>query len=246
MKLNWLPSVLIIMAPYVSNAQENDTKLFSYDYVELAYVHNNFNSDDVTLSNESLNATIGESTGNGGSVKASYQIVDIEKVGIYVTGEYYQTTHQSGIAFTGNSIANGTISVLQQEYRVGVGSFINIHKNIDIFGEVAYLDQENTLKDFALNTGQQGDLRSVSFSGKGVDVRLGFRAKITESFEVNGYVRRHPFGRIDRTSVDVLNFENQFKGNLGVRWYAMNNISIGADYEFGKPGHLRLGARLEF
>lgn len=234
------------MIPYVSNSQEKDTKLFSYNYVELTYVHNNFNSDDVTLTNENLNATIGESTGNGGSFKASYQIVNIEKAGIYLTGEYYQTSHRSGIGFTGETIANGTISVSQQEYRVGVGSFLNIHKNIDIFGEIAYLNQKNTLNDFELNTGQQGDLRPVSFSGKNVDMRLGFRAKITERFELNGYVRRHPFGRIDRTSVDVLNFDNQFKGNLGVRWYAMQNISIGADYEFGKPGHLRLGARLEF
>lgn len=245
MKLRVLLAATAVMIPSTLYAQQNDDG-FSYTYVDLAFIHNNFNSDDVTLSNDNLNATIGESTGNGGSLKVSFELLNKEKIGLYVAGEYYQTSHKSGIGFTGSTIANGTISVRQKEFRLGAGTFFHLHEKIDIYGEISYLKQKNTLNDFVVDTGQQGDLTSVSFSGSNIDLRLGFRAKLTDSFEVNGYVRRHPFGKVDQTSTAILNFKNQYKANFGVRWYALKNVSIGADYEFGKPGHLRLGARIEF
>jgi len=93
-----------------------------------------------------------------------------------------------------------------------------------------------------------GDLNASSFSGTGIDIRVGFRALVTKRLEIEGFIRRHPFDDVDTTITSTYVLKSQIKASLGVAYHVTKHIRLGASYQFANknPGLLNIGVRYSF
>ena len=111
MKINTslgFPALEVATSGTISNPSiASDTKPLSYSYIEGAFVHDNFNSNGVVITDRAgMGNTaddnfgqLGESTGNGGAARLSFALpFGGDSLGFHVVTDYFRTRHTSVIA----------------------------------------------------------------------------------------------------------------------------------------------------
>ena len=123
-------------------------------------------------------------------------------------------------------------------------------KNFSLFAELGIVNSKVSFSDAQLILGTGGtataDISSASGSRSAVDAKIGFRAMVTDHFELTGYGRYNGNGKLISDGDGGVGFSGKVEVGAGGFYHFNKNIALGGDYEFGKPGRFRLVARVSF
>lgn len=237
---------------------ENSKNVLSYSYIEGAYLHDNFNANGVVVrDNTALDLNVGtifDHAGGGGAARVSFTLPFKSKtVGFHIVSDYHQSSHSPLINITGaggGAVAVGIVDTKQKELRLAIGLHTRFSERVSWFAE-AGLVRNNTDLAEATGTFTGGapvttDLSFFSGSKTSFDAKVGLRAMATKHVELTGYGRFHGNGKIVSGDDGSIDFSGEVKAGTGVYYHFSNSFQLGGDYEFGRPGRLRLVARLSF
>lgn len=248
------------MIGFGSVAADDDNKKgpLSYSYIEGAYLHDNFNANGVVVRDDRLAeinlGTISDHSGGGGAVRVSFALPSKSKtIGFHIVSDYHQSSHSPLISITdggGGPIAVGVVDTRQKELRLAVGMHTRSSDSVSWFAEVGLVRNKANLAE-ATGTFVGGgpvttDLSFFSGSKTALDVKAGVRAMATKRLEMIGYGRWHGNGKVVSGDDGSLDFSGKFKAGTGAYYHFNDSFQLGGDYEFGRPGRLRLVARLSF
>jgi len=241
----------------VAAAEENN-KPFSYSFVEGAYLHDNFNANGVVVRDGRVTdinlGTISDHAGGGGAARASFAFPSTSKtIGFHIVSDYHQSSHSPLINITdigGGPIAVGIVDTKQKELRLAIGLHTRSSARVSWFAEAGLVRSNANLAE-ATGTFADGgpvttDLSFFSGSKTALDVKAGVRAMATKRLEMIGYGRWHGNGKIVSGDDGSIDFSGKFKAGTGAYYHFSDSFQLGGDYEFGRPGRLRLVARLSF
>ncbi len=249
----------VISGPTLATDEE---KTFNYSYIEGAFVHDNFNANGLRLTDrdgvgdtsDDNFGTFYDATGNGGAARVSLTLpFAIGNAGFHIVSDYLQTSHNVAVDVTsvGGLTAAGIVATKQKEWRVAFGIHADIGKNVGLFAELGLVNNKVDFSVATLDLGGGGTaeaaLGAASGSNTALDGKLGLRAMVTEHLELTGFARYHGNGGLT-SSADGLNvaFTAKVRAGAGAYYHFSKRLSLGLDYEFGKPGRARLAARLSF
>lgn len=232
----------------------------SYSFIEGAYVHDNFNTNDVIISDrdgvgdttDDNFGTLLDATGNGGAGRFSVALFSNDSIGIHVVGDYVKTSHDVGINIAGlnGPLASGTLATNQEELRYALGFHTRHTKDFSFFAELGVVNSKASFANADLTLGGgasvTANLSSASGSRNALDARVGVRKMVSEHFELTGYARLNGNGKIVSDDAGGVSFKSKIQGGAGGFYHFSKSIAAGADYEFGRPGRLRILARLSF
>jgi len=243
--------VLALLAPVTfadaASADENETALaFDYSYVEIQFLHTNFNTDEFTLEAAGTTGTFTDATSNGFGIAGAYgQALGASDLVGYVAGDFMSYDAELGVALQGGINGNGIAPVQFREWRIAAGIAFEATDWLALNAEAGYLNTDVTFEGIN-GLGAQIGLNTLNLEGQGLDLRTGFRAKTSARTEVFGFVRYNPNGKIENTGLDEIGFTDEIRFTAGARYRITENVSFGASYEFGEPGTVRLSARFSF
>ncbi|WP_262693599.1 hypothetical protein [Kordiimonas aquimaris] len=252
-------SALSVAAPVTADEEKRDS-FISYSFIEGAYVHNDFSPNGLVISDsdgvgdttdDNLGTLFG-ATGKGGAGRFSVELYNGDSVGLHFVGDYLQTNHdlRIDVVSLAGATASGILATKQEELRFALGLNTMVSDSISVFAELGFVNTKTAFAEADLVLGTGGtvvaDVSSASGSRKALDGRVGFRAMVTDHFEFTGYARYNGNGKIVSDGAGGADFSHKIQAGAGGFYHFNNSISLGADYEFAKPGRLRLVARLSF
>lgn len=240
----------------------DEDKTFSYSYIEGAFVHDNFTSDGLQLTDrdgvgntaDDNFGTFESATGNGGAGRLSLELpFGSEKFGFHIVTDYIQTSHNVAVSIVNVAgfTAGGVVGTDQKEWRAAFGFHTNIGKRASLFAELGMVQNTVNFSSATLTLSSGGsataDLGPQSGKRTALDGKMGIRAMVTDRLELTGYARYHGNGDIvadaDGHAVD---FGGKVKAGAGAFYHFGKRFAVGLDYEFGKPGRARAAVRLSF
>lgn len=250
-----LPALMVATALYSQAAAAKDESPFSYTFFEGAYVHDNFDAAGARISDGTSEENVGTLFGHagyGGAARLSVKIVGNEKWGFHVVSDYLSTDHKPAITIVNNTglSASGIVDARHSEFRVAGGVHFSLAEKVSLYAELGYVNNEAKL-DQATVTLEDGEVTNADispFSGSrgAFDGKLGLRALVGEKVELTGFVRYHGNGDILSGADGHVSFSSKVKGGLGAFYRFNKTFALGADYEIGKPGRLRMAVRVSF
>lgn len=243
-------------------ADENPHKKeVSYSYIEGAWSHDNFNANGVGINDrdgigntaDDNFGTLSDTTGKGGGGRVSFALPwGSSNVGLHLIADYLQTGHTAGISITdefGAAAAAGSIDLDQKEFRAAFGVHSKASKYFSVFAELGFTNNKINFGDARLQT--TGGPITASFAGASgkrtaFDGRIGARAIVFDRTELLGYVRYHGNGKLVTADDGTIGFDSKILAGTGAYYHISDQFQIGGDYEFGRPGRLRLAVRFTF
>lgn len=238
-----------------------DKAPLSYSYIEGAFAHDNFNANGVGINDrdgvgntaDDNFGTLSDATGNGAGGRISLALpFGGNKIGFHAVADFLQTSHDAGLLIrdeNGSSAASGVVGLDQPEFRVALGLHTKASDRFSVFAELGITNNKVSFGNANLATpggAITADLSPASGSKGALDARLGLRGLVTTSLELTGYARYHGNGDLRTASDGTIGFEGKVIAGAGAFYHFGSRFTLGADYEFGKPGRLRLVARLRF
>lgn len=239
-------------------ADENSKNALSYSFIEGAYLHDNFNANGVVVRDDTAPdmsvGTISDHAGGGFAARVSYEFSAKSKViGFHIVSDFYRSNHSPLINITGSgggAIAAGIVDTSQKELRLAMGIHTRFSDRISWFAEAGLVRNKAILAQatgtFAGGGPISTDLSFFSGLKTSFDFKAGLRAMATKHIEVTGYGRYHGNGKIVSGDDGKVNFSGEVKAGAGAYYHFSDSFQMGGDYEFGRPGRLRLVARLSF
>lgn len=242
----------------VAADEDNNKNVLSYSYVEGGYLHDNFNANGVVVrDNTVIGANVGtifDHAGGGGTGRVSFALPFKSKaIGFHIVSDYHQSSHSPLITISdaaGGAVAVGIADTKQKELRLAIGLHTRFSERVSWFAEAGLVRSKANLAE-AIGTLTNGeavttDLSLFSGSKTSLDVKVGLRAMATKHVEMIGYGRWHGNGKIVSGDDGSVDFSGDIKAGAGAYYHFGDNFQVGGDYEFGRPGKLRLVARLSF
>lgn len=227
-------------------AEDNSTAKFDYTYIEVQFIHTNFGTDDFIVSAAGTTGVFSDSTSNAFGFEGSLgtKIKD-SNVTLYAIGEFMTYDTDLGVAFSGGIVGFGSAPVEFTEWLIGGGVAFEPKSWASLYAQVGYLSTE---VEFSAVTGVGTPIGLIGFGleGQGIDARIGARFLVSDRSELNGYVRYNPHGEVINSSATTIAYEGDLRYSFGYRYRFTDHFSLGARYEFGEPGTLRIGARYSF
>lgn len=170
--------------------------------------------------------------GSGISVAGSVAL----PAGLYLTGLYDSSVVDVATTVTSPlAVARIEDQFDLTDSRFGLGYRHALGAKVDIVAELTYDTAE---LDFGSLAGENFDTK-----GSGAALRAGFRFAPTESFEIYATGGRSPVGRVH---LDERRFEAGGVVNAGMRWYFLQDLGVGLDYQSGDLSALTLSMRFGF
>jgi len=253
-------TAILTANPIAADDTVDDTAI-SYSYIEGAFVNDNLNlngaaitdRDGVGNMDDDNFGTLFDHTGNGGSGRLSAKLpFGSDKLGFHFVSDYTQTSHKPGIDIV-NAVglqASGFVDASQKELRAAFGLHTMISDKVSLFAELGFVKNQVSLATASLTVEGAGtteaDLSAASSSRTALDGKFGLRAMVGSKVELMGYGRYHGNGEIIGGEDGALDFSSKFKAGAGAYYHVSKRFALGADYEFGKPGRVRLVGRLKF
>lgn len=250
-----LPALMIATAMCGQTAMAKDESPFSYTYFEGAYVHDNFDADGAAISDGTSEENVGTLFGHagyGGAARLSVEVAGNEKWGFHIVSDYLSTDHNPAITIVNNTglRASGIVDARHSEFRIAGGLNFLLSKKISLYTELGYVNNEAELDQAAVTledgVATNADISPFSGSQGAFDGRFGLRALIGQKVELTGFVRYHGNGELIGGDDGHVSFASKVKGGLGAFYRFNKTFSVGADYEIGAPGRLRMVARVSF
>lgn len=242
----------------VMAADENSKNALSYSFIEGAYLHDNFNANGVEVRDDTAPdlsiGSISDHAGGGFAARVSYDFSPRSKtIGFHIVSDFYQSNHSPVIDITGPggaAIAVGIVDTSQKELRLAMGIHTRVSDSISWFAEAGLVRNKAILAQatgiFSGGGPITTDLSFFSGLKTSFDFKAGMRAMATKNIEVTGYGRYHGNGKIVSGDDGKVNFSSEVKAGAGAYYHFSDSFQLGGDYEFGRPGRLRLVARLSF
>ncbi|MFC4346420.1 hypothetical protein ACFO5Q_01000 [Kordiimonas lipolytica] len=238
----------------------DEATIFSYSFFEGAFVHDDLRTgglqitdrDGVGDTTDDNFGTLSGDTGNGASARLSFELFGDGDRGFHIVTDYIQTSHAPVLNLTSLQgwSASGVLDAKQKEWRAAIGYHTLVGQKVSLFAEVGVVNSKVDFGTAALVLGgstASADLGEASGSRTSVDAKLGVRAMVSERFEVTGFARYHGNGDIGTSDGgNRVDFSGKVRAGAGVLYRLNKRFAFGLDYEFGKPGRARLGARLSF
>lgn len=238
--------------------EEKSTNPLSYSYIEGGYLHDNFNANGVVIRNQTedeLNlGTISDHAGGGGAARLSVALpFKSRTIGFHIVSDYHQSSHSPLIniaAVNGGAIAAGIVDTNQKEVRLAFGLHTRFSSKLSWFAEAGLVRNKANLAE-ATGTFTGGgpvttDLSFFSGSRTSFDAKIGLRAMVGKHVEFMGYGRYHGNGKIVSDEDGTVGFSGEVKAGVGTYYHFSDRFQVGGDYEFGRPGRLRVIVRLSF
>jgi hypothetical protein len=231
---------------------------FNYTFAEGAFVHDNLNAGGVQITDrdgvgdmtDDNFATLSDATGNGFAGRVSVGFGK-KATGLHLVMDYVRSSHTPGLAIVNaqNVSGAGIVDADQSEWRAALGAHTDLSPNISLFAELGFTHNKVSLGTADLVFGGQAisaDIGAASGSHTALDGKLGIRALVTNRFELTGYARYHGNGKLESGDDGTVGFSSQIKAGAGLVYHFNDRLALGTDYEFGRPGRLRLAAKISF
>lgn len=254
-------AILLVGLSPVATAQDSEKKEISFSYIEGALAHDNFNSNGLGINDrdgvgntaDDNFGTLGEGTGNGIGTRLSVALpFGSDTVGFHAVADYLQTGHDVGLAIVdefGGPAASGIVDLDQSEFRAAFGVHTKSSKHFSLFGELGFTSNKVSLGTANLVVGANSvstDLDAASGSRTALDARVGARGIVGNRTELLGYVRYNGNGKLETANDGTVGFTGKVIAGAGAYYHFSDKFQLGADYEFGTPGRLRVVARFTF
>ena len=119
--------------------------------------------------------------------------------------------------------------------RLGLGYVQPLGADFDVVAEITFDSAELDFGGFA---GENFDI-----DDSGVGGRIGFRWNPVEAFELFSYGR---YSTVGEAVLDTLEFDSDTLFTAGFRWYFLEDLGLGVEYESGEIETLTISVRFSF
>jgi hypothetical protein len=258
MKRVSITTLILATATWALPACANEENPLSYSYIEGGYMHSNLESDGALISDEDgvgdtsddNFGTLSDHAGHGWAGRFSLGLINRGGSGLYVAGGYLFSDHIPGVSVVNRqgATASGAVDADQKELRLVMGAHFALSPKVSLFAELGVAKNTVDLTNVRLNVAGStvtADISSASGNRTALDGKLGIRAMASAKLELTGYARYHGNGDIGGDGT-ALTFSSKVKAGAGAFYHFNRRFAVGGDYEFGKPGRVRLVARISF